>query len=348
VPRANEFEQIKWRKKRALLIAGAIATTVALASVINEKFVFSTLIFVVVVRRLYSSLQGRMLIVWLRRFHQPKGRVVRFKRILALASARIAVPVTIRDSSIRFEQETGFLYSYSTAHWLIIPVILVVLIGAHIWFPEASESVVGLLIQVILVVAVGGTLLLILVRRRGVIRLRNDIAINQAKYLFGSLKDPHTDLPKEAWKEDDHRPYFDLLRAVPPSEVLIVETSDAIWQMVVNMGLQHADCAIIDVTDPSTNLLWELTSTSQLVSPENVVLTYAYHSGDTNDEQTRRTIMDRLREAVETEFLENCHWLPYPERVDGWQARFATERRFGKELRAFLLEHSKRIPPRVH
>jgi len=160
------------------------------------------------------------------------------------------------------------------------------------------------------------------------------------------LKDRYTQLPDEVLNEDDHTPYTNLPRAVPVGEVLIVQTSDAVWQEVVNIGLQLADLVIVDVTEPSANLVWELQAAARNVSAGDVVLIYAYRgtASDTVDD----TMMGRLREAIGLDFLNSCHWLPYPEEVDGWRARRASERQFGNKLRNLMLEHAKHIPPRLH
>jgi len=132
----------------------------------------------VICRIYYDSVQGRMLIVWLRRFHQPKRRAVRFRRIMALASWRVAVPVTIQDSTIRVAHQAGFLMSYPIAHFSMIPIAVLVLICAHAWFPEAAESNVALGVQIALLLGFFTIVLLALIRRRGFLSLRDNLAAN--------------------------------------------------------------------------------------------------------------------------------------------------------------------------
>jgi hypothetical protein len=59
----------------------------------------------------------------------------------------------------------------------------------------------------------------------------------------------------------------------------VYSSDDIIWQQVVQSYAENAHAIIIDLTNPSENVLWELKTADQIVGPDSIILACA-HDGN--------------------------------------------------------------------
>jgi hypothetical protein len=63
------------------------------------------------------------------------------------------------------------------------------------------------------------------------------------------------------------------------SGVLILKTSDDSWKDVVSLALRGADAVVIDISELTNNLIWELVKASELLPARSIILASATEAG---------------------------------------------------------------------
>jgi hypothetical protein len=180
------------------------------------------------------------LILWLRKFHLLAEGPAPFHRVLGVASTSLGIPITIRDTRLSTNLVRGGLSMVVAMPFVMVGLQLVfaflLLLGS---FPARRVSG-GLAVG--LVIAVLGTSLVAwpiygLVRRRGVVHLPG----------------PTSPQAVSAW--------LDALRRRPnahPGGVLVMAVDEDDWQAVVREAIRSASVVIVDVSEVSKNVLWEI------------------------------------------------------------------------------------------
>ena len=210
----------------------------------------------------WSSQRTGCVVVWLRRFHRKEQKP--FQYFLENACKSLALPVTIQDSSFRYSASWFFV---ETAKYMgPIMLLVVVPVGMGVFFAsdEFFHSPLALRVLplhtdaddlVLWVIAITAILLLVVllvVLRRGFsfVRLRQSNAQKKILRMFDKVR---------AGKSRN-------------AGVALLRCEDSFWRDVVALCLQRADAIVIDVADPTENVLWEIKTALELTSPERILL----------------------------------------------------------------------------
>jgi len=61
--------------------------------------------------------------------------------------------------------------------------------------------------------------------------------------------------------------------------IFVIHCDDSFWREIVELCLTCASAAVIDVTEPSPNVIWELETAFSLMPPESIVLACGISEG---------------------------------------------------------------------
>jgi hypothetical protein len=179
-------------------------------------------------------------VVWLRRFHRQQHRS--FQKILEQACSFVGIPITIQDSSFRFSMSMANV-RIGTIAWFGVATLLIL---SFITMPRITVDFV--------VIVASGALVAVMAfsRKLGYTHLRQSNAEERTFRLFTKI---------HAHKGNR-------------GGVVILKCEDSFWRDVVSLAIQNADAVIVDVTESSENVIWELRTAVGAKSPENILLAY--------------------------------------------------------------------------
>ena len=104
-------------------------------------------------------------------------------------------------------------------------------------------------------------------------------------------------------------------RRVPGLTGLVVlKVSDDSWQTAVVTVMERSAAVVIDVTDLSDNLAWELSTTLEMHPPERIVVSARVPAGTSNRECERR-VRASIQQIVSCELAERFRIFFYPKCV---------------------------------
>ena len=243
-----DFIVVVWMKAQPVTTSMNVAQ-LAVQSVGAGSPIFGFLIYLRMVR------PGRLL-MWLRRFRSDYHTRLRFHSCLWRASRALVTPATLQDQSFRSSLMTGFVRA-----WLFWPLALVGwIVGLFplslLVFQAGVASGLALLAVIIVWTTAYGFLAFYLVRRLGWRTFKDLDALElSVRRLRGG--------------------------SGVPFGIDVVRVADAIWRKAVSSALQRSDLVVVDVTDPTQNLLWELEDAIRTLGPHRVVL--AREGGNTSE-----------------------------------------------------------------
>jgi hypothetical protein len=195
--------------------------------------------------------KGVGVVVWLRRFRPGYGKRFRFHQSLAEACHGLAAPVTIQDRSFRF--------SYGRAMARLLPFIMGIglLIGVFI---VAVIVTIALLIGFSVIAEILGLILGIASVAWAVPKLlrRSGLAV-----FVG---------PAGASKAKRRLAHIARTPRCPGVGVEILKCSDDIWRAVVTEALHTCKAVVIDVTDVTSHIEWEIAQALAVVGESRIVL----------------------------------------------------------------------------
>ncbi len=199
-----------------------------------------------------SYIRDDRVVVWLRRANIGRLQAYNFHSALNEACKGFGIPITIQDGAIRFSwhQFAVEFLKERIFTWLFIYFIFCfVAIGL---LPSNWAFPVAMTIWTLIVGAMA---------RRAYLRafLTMDVgtARDQLLKLLNTIR----------CKED----LYDGVR--------VVHCGGAFWRNVVRIALSNAEIALIDVTDITDNLKWELEQSMERLKPEAIILLYAHPEG---------------------------------------------------------------------
>jgi hypothetical protein len=182
------------------------------------------------------------MILWLRRFHRRRHKD--FLHALRDACRYLGMPITVQDSAVHFSQgvAVGRLGSFL---YLLLP--LLAIFGVLFVADADSYPLFFLALSVGFVVSV---LALVSGRFWAYVRLRKE-PLKQAARLLRKIRGC----------------------TLSSGGVVVLRIQDRFWRQVVEMAIRQADVVVIDVTDPSENVIWELRTALYFRSPKTILLT---------------------------------------------------------------------------
>ncbi len=222
---------------------------------------------------------NQMILIWFRRFRPDYGQKFRFHRALSEACSGLAYPVTIQDSSY----DSNLLGSFWRRGWFIIPLamlafiigMIIIMLLSLMLLPD-NLSKAGWL---------AGTLILLVL------------------ILFLSFK---------AYKRLGYKSYIDkqtkdklthTLESIKAGQINnimgvdVIQCSDNVWQDLVTTALAKIDIAIIDISELTDNLAWEITQAFKHLPKERIVFVC-------DEESNRPDLIASLNQLLLTHDIE--------------------------------------------
>jgi hypothetical protein len=207
-----------------------------------------------------ADLRGDKLVVWLRRFHRRRPKGLRFDQLLISSCKGLGIPLTVQDSS--------FKSSFDEA----MPRLEVPL---FIWSCVLTAWLVGFIkppVAVLLAIFVFPILIFLWAGRAGYHDLAPETAREETLGLIREIRE------RRGKHGDD--------------SVLIVRCQDSFWRDIVQLSLRNASSAVIDVTEISENVIWELKTALREMAPESITLACGF--GQYDEPQLPREVQETL------------------------------------------------------
>ena len=202
-------------------------------------------------------------ILWLRRFHRQEQKP--FQKVLDEACMYTCMPITIQDTSLR--NSIGFgLGRLAPILWGSM--VIFVVVGM---VPTTAILRDEIAIVLSLVLAAG----LIAANWLGYLKFREGDSVESLIRLVEKIR----------------------RGKVRNGGVLVLRCQDSFWRGVVQEALRRVDAVVVDVSEPSENVIWELRTALSLRAPEGILLACARE----HVEQTEmpEAIHAKLQEAID-------------------------------------------------
>ena len=185
------------------------------------------------------------LIVWLRRFHVKRRGGLRFNELLVAACQGLGFPLTVQDTTFRSSDDevTPRFFPYLTL-WGIWLTAMLMGLGKEFPIMMMTSFLVGIVLM-FLMFLLGG--------RIGYHNLEDPIqGREQTLHLIQEIRE------RRGKHGDD--------------SVLILRCQDHFWRDIVQLCLENASAVVIDVTEVSENVIWELKTALHLLAPQSIIL----------------------------------------------------------------------------
>jgi hypothetical protein len=226
------------------------------------------------------------LLVWLRRFRGSYGPRIRFHRLLGASCFGMLHPVTIQDRSFKSSAMFSLLRLWVLTPLLTIGWLLGLLVVMALAFP-------------VLVSGSDSTMVILMVGWTGLYVWGVWKVVTRAG--FTSMVGPSA----------QHAAQRRLQAAQAGGRALgygveVLKCDDQVWQSVVVEALSHARVAVIDVTEVTDNLFWELSQALTHLDKDRIVL--AAEEGATTAEDLATLLCGALTrssgQAVDQQWVE--------------------------------------------
>ena len=229
------------------------------------------------------SQRGDKLVLWLRRFHVRRSRVMLFEQLLVGACTGFGFPLTVQDSTFK----RSLAMSAIKMQILSTPLILAFAVAAYVMY-RGLLFVIGLAfpallsspgsLGVVFWLTVGVWVLgcvwagVFGYRRLGYVLLKPATAREQTLQLIRKIQ------KRRGWQSD--------------AGVFVIHCDDSFWREIVQLCMACASATVIDVTELSENVIWELETAFRLVAPESIILACGV------DEGASKELPDQVREQL--------------------------------------------------
>jgi hypothetical protein len=201
------------------------------------------------------------MVLWLRRFHRDQG--FPFNVFLEDACRGVALPVTLQDSRVSSSTTAANARAAAVLPTLLMLAGLALMTNFLSGFPGEDDvaSRVGLALA-----AAGGGLHLFRGRLFGAVRLQTARGRKRARDLLRRIQDGKS----------------------VPQALTVLSCPDDGWQAWVLALLAHADVVVLDVTELSGSLHWELEQVAREKRPEQLILACGIDRGNAPDPWSER------------------------------------------------------------
>ena len=304
------------RKRRARSVAMIVAFGALVMYGLGRSAALGMPLLVIGFLLLYQSVRGDVIVLWLRRFHEPRLRVATFGRWLVSACGLLAIPMTVQDSTFKFDRQAAMMKTE------FIPGVCISLIGytalmladdrTRSWLRESTWPFV-----ILIVVSIG--LSVLWYRRVGYYAVTTEEAQQYARRLVGKIEG------RTGW--------------FAPG-VVIIRCADSCWREAVEVCMERAAVAVVDVTKLTESIAWELQTALRLLPPQCLILAYAVESQE--NEAVTASVIRQLRTEPGIELPPGVRMFPYPAIVgsalSAWRSSRSIAAGFARLMRSSLAE----------
>ncbi len=313
--RARTFGWVAVALVVALTLAGpvpAVLSTNATGWIVHTQFAMVAVLAlniavasrVLIQRRLYRA---DRLVVLLRRFRAADKRHTILAEEVGHVCAAMAVPFTVQDQSFRGQPPTIL----AAAKSLLIPLVFLPLLFACGLFALSVAPNGGWATGALWLGASGGLIWLIdtyagrLIVRLGVVTADERTFRERLERVVARVR----------------------ARSGFYVGTRVITFPDTVWQDGVEFMLRAADAVIVDVSDVSEAVAWELSTVARLIPPEQVVLVWqiegqverqirehirvAVRGSAANDADPMHAVRSRLAPLLGEEWVARCHFASY-------------------------------------
>lgn len=264
---AQILRQVRRRRVHGVVIAIVVLLTCTFLALYYRlyagwfgSFLLSPAVILILV--LASTFEkGDKLVLWLRRFRVRRPGGTQFDRLLQGACSGFGFPLTVQDSTFK----RSLAMSLVKMQILATPLMLVSLVIVMVTYrglarafglpdPFSSPGLPGLVFWLFLGVWIVACVLLNIsaYRRLGYVLLKPANALEKTLRVIRQIT------KRKGW-------HFD-------TGIFVIHCDDSFWREIVELCLTCASAAVIDVTEPSQNVIWELEMAFSLMAPESIVL----------------------------------------------------------------------------
>jgi len=254
-----------------------------------------------------ADLRGDNLIVWLRRFHVKRRGGLRFSELLVAACQGLGFPLTVQDTTLRSSDDEvapRFLpYLFLWSIWLTA-----MLMGLGKQFPiMMMSSMLGGVVLIFLMFLLGA--------RIGYHNLDDPLqGREQTLHLIQEIRE-------RRGKHGDN-------------SVLILRCQDHFWRDIVQLCLKNASAVVIDVTEVSENVIWELKTALHLMAPQSIILACGLEAGDAAELPGDALVA--LAAELGGDGSNRVQQFFYPQHKDQIKFNLGAKESLGEDLRARL------------
>lgn len=290
-------DQVRAKKRRATTISGLVVV-LTFVFLLALRVVALPWAFVVGYLTYYRMIRTEKYIIWLRRFHRSEPKRFRFNMLLKRACLGLCVPITVQDSVFR----TSYYAAWSRM-FLVYPIVmgvgslLYLLCAVTITVPLTMVGVgEGLAFKLGFLMALVPLGLFVYAVKKQVVR-RGHVALS----------------PRNAIEVVGSTLLRITQRKLLFNGVMIFKCPNEVWQQVVSLVISRASAVIIDVSDLTENVLWELRISLEKHRPESVLLSFGVPM-DTREELPSTTLTE-LEKVVSSDKLSRLRVFYYPAEV---------------------------------
>jgi hypothetical protein len=210
----------------------------------------------------------KIFLIWFRRFNEKEKRKFNFSSVLDIACSDLCIPITIQDSRFKrsytaISSKWLWLYilcgTYILAIWGILATIIIML-SFILLFPGSGAPVEGQILYIPIIVFgfISSVVIMILfcykfrerLDLRGFYTLNDDTGIDVVSKLLSRISK----------------------RLFNFHGILILKCPDEIWKQIVEFVLGKANVVLIDVSEPTENLLWELETSLRMKPKDSIII----------------------------------------------------------------------------
>jgi len=243
----------------------------------------------------FNLAQPRFVLL-LRRFG-PRAKKKDFilAKYLGRACRGLAIPATIQDRSFRGELP---IFSQVIQQTLLFPaaalgMFVFVMLMPHSILMRFSENLGG---AIVVIVGVAVYLALYVALRWAKVKRANER--DYVAMLDRFVKKTHT---RRFWTYSGTR---------------VMKFPDTVWRQAVEFCLRAADAIVIDLSDISENVEWEIATAFRIVASQKIMLTWAVDNSEDDRTKLSQSLCERLLQIVPSGKFSGCWVRAYQKKED--------------------------------
>jgi hypothetical protein len=279
-------------------------------------------------------MRTKHIMIWFRKFNENDKYRFKFSNVLNIACRDVCIPVTIQDSRYK-RSYTGILSKWLwmyilfggsiVALWMILSFILMYIL-IIILFPSSSHVSESVLMSVMIFGFIVPGLIVIYIGYafresldlRGFYSLDIDTGIDRASRILSKI----------------------VRRLFVFHGILVMKCPDEVWKQIVEFVLGTSNAVLIDVSEPTESLLWELEASLKNKPKNSIIIACSIKKNE--PEQLPREVQEAMMRITGQSDLAGLKVFYYPAEKPSFlfgKARSynSTAKRFREEVGSIFL-----------